>query len=213
MTTATMSRRGLACLFVAASIFSTSVAAQEMDRAAPAKRLTIVPCCKCLGEVHTANLSTGAAPWTAALPNSSAQAATVPSSNPAWTTMLAPTAQWISPAGNPQTPGVYAYQTQFDARNCTIPSEITISGKFLADNSAVLLVDGHTVASSQGTPNYGFLPGSLTPFSYTIPAGSAAGVHTVTVQARNSESYTGVVVQLAVTRKCSNKIEKDAGER
>jgi hypothetical protein len=125
--------------------------------------------------------------------------------------MLAPIANWISPVGNPQSVGVYNYETRFDARRCTIPSEIVITGKFLADNSATLLVDGQKVISSQGTPNYGFLPGSLTPFSYTIPAGSAAGVHTITVQATNAGGPTGVVVQLTATRKCSDKIEK--GER
>ncbi len=213
MTISPMPRRGLAYLLVAASIFSTAVSAQDMERAAPQKRMTVLPCCKCLGESTTANLSTGAVAWTASLPGGSVQTPTATASNPAWTTMLAPMAQWISPAGNPTTIGVYNYQTQFDARNCTIPSDITITGKFLADNSGVLLVDGHTVASSVGTPNYGFLPGSLTSFSYTIPAGSAAGVHTVTLQAHNSGSFTGIVVQLTATRKCSSKVEKDAGER
>jgi hypothetical protein len=209
MTINTIARRSFAGLLVAVTVFSTAVVAQDANRPLPG-RITALPCCKCLGETTTANLSTGAVPWTASVPGNSAQAPTALAANPAWTTMLAPMAQWISPAGNPQTVGVYTYQTKFDARNCTIPSDIVISGKFLADNSAVLLIDDKKVTASQGTPNYGFLPGSLTPFSYTIPASAAAGVHTVTIQATNSSSVTGIVVQLTATRKCSSKVEKDA---
>jgi hypothetical protein len=211
MTPFKLSRRGLTGLLLAASVFSSAVVAQDAERVGRPGRLPVLPCCKCLGETTTTNLSTGAVPWSVSSPGSSAQAGTAVASNVAWTTMLAPMAQWISPVGNPQTVGVFNYQTQFDARRCTIPSEIVITGKFLADNTATLLIDGNNVISSQGTPNYGFLPGSLTPFSYTIPAGSAAGVHTVSLQATNSGGPTGVVVQLTATRKCSDRIEK--GER
>ena len=212
MTTDKLTRRGLVSLLIAASVASSAIAAEDEARLAAPKR-AVLPCCKCLGDSTSVNLSTGAngVTWTAAVPNSSAQNATATSANPAWTTMLAPMAQWISPSGNPTTTGVYTYQTQFDARNCTVPSDITISGKFLADNSAVLLVDDKKVASSVGTPNYGFLPGSLTSFSYTIPASAAAGVHTVTVQAQNSSGPTGIVVQLTATRHCSSNLEKDRG--
>jgi hypothetical protein len=208
MTINTLSRRKITGLLLAASIFSSAVIAQDADRIGRPGRLPVLPCCKCLGETTTTNLSTGAVPWTASLPGSPAQGGTALAANVAWTTMLAPLAQWISPAGNPQTVGVYNYQTQFDARRCSIQSEIVVTGKFLADNSATLLIDGNKVISSQGTPNYGFLPGSLTPFSYVIPAGSAAGIHTVTVQATNSSGPTGIVVQLTATRKCSDKVEK-----
>jgi hypothetical protein len=172
---------------------------------APPKSGVPLPCCNCVGESTKANLSTGAAAWTVTPPLGASLVA-VNAANVAWTTMLSPAAQWISPVGNPTAVGVYTYETKVDLRNCVIPSAVTFEGKFLADNHAVLLVDGKEVKSSQGTPNYGFLPGSLTPFSVTLLAGST-GIHTITIRARNDSGPTGIVVVANATRKCADNPE------
>lgn len=196
---------------------SSAVIAQDTRNVAPGEgraRTPALKCCNCLGETTTANLSTGAVPWTVKVPPSGSVQGTTLASNVAWINSPLSTvsplpqllpAKWISPVGNPTAVGVYRYETQFNAQKCIIPSEISISGNFLADNTGVLKIDGKTVASSLGTPNYGFLPGSLTPFSYTIPANSSVGIHTVTMEANNIGGPTGIIVQLSVTRKCAPK--------
>jgi hypothetical protein len=200
----------LMSVMFAAFAFTSAAFAQEARKPVPAKGLSTLPCCKCVGGTTTTNLSTGTAVWKLIAPTVSA---TVLSSNAAWTTLLAsqiPAAQWISPVGNPTNAGGTIYELKFDTRKCIIPSDIVISGKFLADNSATLMVNGLPVASSIGTPNYGFLPGSLTPFSFTIPAAMANGVQSITVQASNDEgTATGIVVQATATRKCPNERETD----
>jgi hypothetical protein len=215
----TLSKTLLTALLLAATGLSTMGSAQEgsstrptaeqianmnaLNNAAPRQGVPL-PCCKCVGQSTSANLSTGTANWTVTGP--STVGITVNAVNEAWTTMLAPAAQWISPLNNPTAVGVYTYETKIDLRSCVIPSAVMIEGKFLADNHAVLLVDGREIKSSQGTPNYGFLPGSLTPFSTTLPAGST-GVHTITVRARNEGGPTGIVVVANATRKCGDNPE------
>jgi hypothetical protein len=94
-----------------------------------------------------------------------------------------------------------------DACRCTIPSSITVSRQFLADNKDSIYADGVFVKSSVSTPNYGFLRGSLTSFSYTIPAGSSGGVHTVGMRADNTGDLTGFAVQLTIKGNCPKSIE------
>jgi hypothetical protein len=205
----TVTRSGLAALLFAAAALPTAGLARDRQKLAepiPIGGALTLPCCQCAGGTSTADLSTGTRPWTVASPGGAPGQATANAANQAWTTMLSP-AQWISPVGNPQTVGTYTYQTQFDARNCVIGSAITVSGKFLADNTATLLIDGTKVVSSQGTANYGFLPGSLTPFSYTIPAGSSGGIHTITLSATNTSGPTGIVAQVTATRHCNANTE------
>jgi hypothetical protein len=141
----------------------------------------------------THDLSTGTAVWSVTTPanvTTTAQNAAYV----AWTTMLSP-AQWVSPPGSPTASGVYVYQTTFKAhKNCTNGS---LSGRFLGDNSVNLYFDGTLIASSQGTPNYGFLPGSVTPFSV---ASFGPGAHTLKAEVTNESGPTGVVVD--AEKKC-----------
>jgi hypothetical protein len=161
-------------------------------------------CCTRPGQRTSLNLSTGsAAMWSVKLP-SGATVPTANSANVAWTTTVIPTAQWISPVGNPAATGNYVYSTQFDASNCRVRCTITVSGKFLVDNKGVLKVDGVTVASSLGTPMYGFLPGSVTPFSYNIPV--VNGVHTITFEAYNQSGPTGADIELLISRLCVGRV-------
>ena len=217
MSIKSLSRRGATGLLLAASVFSTASLAQDAARPAPdlggprGERIPVLQCCQCVGrDGAVLALNTGSSQWSVTAPGGTASQPTTPSSNAAWVPVLGsllPPALWISPVGNPSTVGAFSYKTQFDARRCTIASTITISGQFLADNKGSIYVDGVFVKSSVGTPNYGFLPGSLTPFSYTIPAAASGGVHTVEMRADNSGGPTGVVVQLTVKRNCPKSAE------
>jgi hypothetical protein len=222
-------RSGFVGLLFTASIFSSITFAQNRAKQVltptPNTSIAVLKCCKCIGdEVGPLNLSTGTAAWTVNAPSggpssggiddtsdnpnraiSASALLAIPASNSAWASGTG--VPWIGPVGAVQTSGTYTYAIQFDARKCTIPSSIQISGQFLADNSAQLFVDGVPVAVSIGTANYGFLPASLTPFSYTIPTPLSAGIHTITVKAYNESGPTGISVQLNVTRKCTKDIE------
>jgi hypothetical protein len=222
MTINKMSRRSISGLLLAACALTSVSNAQVVGRSASdgprGNRIPVLQCCQCAGpdapQGAAMALNTGSSLWSVTLPGSSTPQATAPSSNAAWTPSLGtllPPAHWISPLGNPTTIGTYSYQTQFDARRCTIPSSITVSGQFLADNKGSIYVDGVFVKSSVGTANYGFLPGSLTSFSYTIPAGSSGGIHTVEMRADNTSDVTGVVVQLTIKRNCPRSIEMSNG--
>jgi hypothetical protein len=199
-----LSIRTLTALSLFGSMLGSQSFAQENRNVQP--KLGVLPCCNCLNEVKTTTVNTGSVAWTVQGPSAASPVAAVNSSNPAWGTTIIPSAAWISPTGNPGAAGNYVYRTTIDTRNCTLNSTVTISGKFLADNVGSVLVDGRPIVSSAGTPNYGFLPGSLTNFSYTVPTG---GVHTVTINAYNAGGPTGMIAEVTATRNCRGNLEKD----
>lgn len=191
-------------LFVASSALAQVAVPPPPPR--PGGPVTTVPCCRCIGESNRTVVSTGApgVVWTVANPGSTAQGATVPAANQAWTTTVIPNAGWISPVGSPTTVGTFTYRTQIDLRNCAIASTVTISGRFLADNRGTLVINGREIVSSGGTPNYGFLPGSLTPFNYTLPAGTS-GIVNIELRGQNIGGPTGIQAEVVVTRQCGSE--------
>lgn len=180
------------------SMFAVSIPASAQGPRPP--RAVVLPCCRCLdGKTTTVNVSTGAVPWNVAFGNSQAQPAG-PVSNVAWTPV--PPGQWIGTGS--QNPGTYTFQMPYQVPNCVIPMRVTIAGKFAADNTATLYVEGHAVASL-GTPNYGFLPGSVTPFTWTGTL--APGPHNIKVVVTNSDGPTGLVVAATITVTCPKEVE------
>lgn len=175
------------------------LAAQERTGVRPPPPRAIeLPCCRCLdGKKTSVNVSTGTAPWSVAFGNSGAAPAGLVS-NVAWTPV--PPGKWIGPGSDKE--GDYTYQMPFQVPKCLIPMQVTISGKFAADNSAKLSIGGNVVASSQGTPNYGFLPGSVTPFTWSGTL--APGPQSITVVVTNSGGPTGLVVAATITVTCPN---------
>jgi hypothetical protein len=182
-----------------------TVAQAEQGVLQPVPQPIRLPCCQCLdGKTLPAiNASTGAAPWNVAFGSSAAQPVAT-ASNAAWTPVSP--GQWVGPSGSAAV-GDYTYLMPFQVPKCTIPMQVTISGKFAADNSAKLYIDGTFVKASQGTPNYGFLPGSVTPFSWT--GALTPGAHAIKMVVTNSSGPTGVVVAATITVTCPNM---NAGE-
>ncbi len=161
-----------------------------------------VPCCRCLdGSSQTITLNTRTAPWRVSGPGLPIQPV-VAANNAAWAPV--PPAGWVAPAGNPTAVGDYTYFIRFIVPNCTIPARVTISGRFGADNSARVFLDQNQIAASQGTPNYGFLPGSITPFS----AVAGPGLHTIRVIVHNSGGPTGMILQGQITFTCPRELEQ-----
>ncbi len=209
----------LAALLAVIAIPSTTLAQRPMrhrpirqighpsDPVNPTKVPTLA-CCHCIGDSNSLDLSTGAAVWTVAPVGGTSSTAVLVTPNVSWTNNLAP-AKWIGPPGAPQSVGSWAYETTFYVQQgCVIPSTISLSGKFAADNTATLQVDNQAPVSLQGTPNYGFLPGSVTSFG----GGSVwtAGPHTIRVTVGNAGGPTGLVVSATLTRKCTSSVVLDS---
>lgn len=159
-----------------------------------------LPCCRCIdGGVATISINTGAAPWGVNWPSVFGYPAVVPAANAAWAPV--PPAQWVGPAGAPTAAGDYVYQLQFQVPQCVIPARITIAGRFAADNGATLFIDANQVRSSAGTPNYGFLPGSVTSFSAPVPP-TPTGLHSIRLVVSNTSNVTAAIVQGAISVTC-----------
>lgn len=181
-----------------------SVQAPEAANLAAVPRDAIrVPCCRCLdGTRQTVNINTGTARWQVTSPGSTGIQPVALAGNPAWTPV--PPARWVGPPGNPTTVGDYTYFIRIYVPRCTIPPRVVMSGRFAADNSARVFLDANQIAASQGTPNYGFLPGSITPFSASL----SPGLHTVRVIVRNISGPTGMILQGSLTITCPRELEQ-----
>ncbi|HVQ07845.1 MAG TPA: hypothetical protein VMS43_05380 [Allosphingosinicella sp.] len=162
-----------------------------------------VPCCRCLdGHQQVVNINTRTAPWQVGSPGSTGVQPVVAAGNVSWYPV--PPAGWVGPPGNPTAVGDYTYFIRIYVPRCTIPGRVILSGRFGADNSARVFLDSGQIAASQGTPNYGFLQGSITPFS--TPVGP--GVHTLRVVVRNIGGPTGMILQGQLTFTCPRDLEQ-----
>ncbi|MET1110560.1 MAG: hypothetical protein ABWX67_03440 [Allosphingosinicella sp.] len=191
---------------LAGALLTTSMCAISIPAQAQAPRPAAgvrLPCCRCLdGTSTSADVSTGTAAWSVAFGSGAAQPV-VPASNVSWTPV--PPGKWVGPAGNSAI-GDYSYTMPFQVPKCVIPMQVTISGKFAADNVGKLYIDGNFVKASQGTANYGFLPGSVTPFSWTGVL--TPGAHAIKMVVTNTSGPTGVVVAATITVTCPREIEQ-----
>ncbi len=164
--------------------------------------LPLLPCCQCLGSNVTLDLSTGkGVPIDPLWKVNGGPAYTTPPV-PGWLTTLTP-AKWIQPVASP-TPssnvpvGFYRYTTQFDVPMCTIPSDVQLDGKFAADNSAIVRLDGNQIAAC--LPNTCFkTPAAPVPFSV---AAILPGTHTLTIDVKNDGGPSGLVVNAQLNGKC-----------
>jgi hypothetical protein len=163
-----------------------------------------LPCCKAAGEQQAVNLSTGTAPWQVRVPTSPSSQAAVAAADPAWAPVNG--ADWIGPPGGGglwDAQGDYTYEVRFEVPRCPVGRDITVNGSFAADNRAAIYVGPSStpVAVSQGTFDYGFLPGSITPFTATFPA-AGAGTYVLKAVVNNGDGVTGLAVQATVTSRC-----------
>jgi len=112
-------------------------------------------------------------------------------------------AQWISPTENQSSSpspaegdpaGTYDYNALF-ATNFLVPTQITVTGSFAADNDVSLIVDGTTVMSLADPAS-----GSLSSFDYTFTVFSGARFTPIDFVVNNldntggSSNPTGLIV-------------------
>lgn len=170
--------------------------------------IQVLNCSQSAANPVTIDLSTGKPGWTLKLPSGAASAilptpAMVPSP---WTAV--PGAQWVGPKGAPQLPGNYVYEVQVRVLKCPQGQPAKLTAQFRADNVGTLtLLDpaGAVIATMNqaGTPNYGFLPASLSPAGAPTThawAAPANGVYTIRMTVRNSGGPTGTAVNAVLTR-------------
>lgn len=170
--------------------------------------LPVLNCSQSQNNPASVNLSTGQPGWTLKLPNGSASAI-VPTPNMVpspWTAV--PGAQWVGPQGAPQTAGTFTYETKVRVLKCPNGNPAKLTAQFRADNRGTLtLIDpagnAVTTMNQAGTPNYGFLPASLSPasppgvYSWSAPTN---GIYTVRMTVQNSGGPTGVAANALLTR-------------
>jgi PEP-CTERM motif len=109
---------------------------------------------------------------------------------------VVPGAQFISPTEDQtypappvegDAPGTYDYHTTL-ATNFSVPTQVTLSGAYAADNAAVLYVDGFNI-SSAGAPAYA----SLTPFTDTFTIFAGARSTTLDFVVNNQDDTGGTI--------------------
>jgi hypothetical protein len=148
-------------------------------------------------------IDTGAASWQVSNPGSTSLGPVANAANVSWVAL--PPARWVGPPTGGTSTGDFTYQLQIYVPRCTIPSQVRLAGRFAGDNSVRVFFDERRIAASGGTPNYGFLPGSVTPFAVSS---LTPGLHTLRVVVTNSGGPTGVIVEAALTATCPREIEQ-----
>lgn len=176
---------------------ASAPAGAPVQAAGPAKVVRAI-CCKCVdGSQQSVSVDTRTAPWTVALGTGSAQAVTNVG-NPAWG--AAAPAGWVGPAQ--AGTGTYRYKLTIVVPRCVIGGRVTLKGRFGADNSGKLLLDGNPIASTSGgnlgfqAPNFG---------SFSVPVNS--GNHTLEVVVSNPHGPTGMILQGALVTDCPRSPE------
>ena len=156
------------------------------------------------GGVNALNLNTGTAQWSVKGPNYPTAIPSVAYSNGAWPTNLATAAGWISANTDEmaQPDGGYLFSTDFTVPTGAGATSVSVAGKFLADNQAVVFVDGVPVSISLGQPMFGFYPAALTGFYYALPSANP-GIHKIQILVRNLSGPTGLRAEVTVRRTCA----------
>lgn len=166
-----------------------------------------VGCCRCLGEVATVDLGTGAAPWVVKPPGAKvAVAATaIKTPHPAW---VKPTAAspftWVDDNGDGATTsnavGTWTYSLQVIVpKDCVIPfvQPIKLTGNVTADDGFKLYVNGPPAVAQVGVPG-GWAFKQLVPFTATL----VPGVNTIKVEVSNTGGPTGMAFQARLNAPC-----------
>jgi hypothetical protein len=172
MSTNIITRRGVTCLLLAASVLSTTALAQVVGRPGPQKSIkpgkpdVTLNCCRCMGDKsEPIDISTGKASWTVS------STPTPPPPMPAGGWAAGPIAvvptnmspqvatgnmganplpgTWTTLPGadwikpnGPLPNGHWTYVLKVEVPRCTIPQKVVINGSLAADDYARMYVDG-----------------------------------------------------------------------
>jgi hypothetical protein len=170
------------------------------------KRGPSLPCCKCLGDVVTLDLSTGKASpidplWRVS--NNPAYTIASTTSVPNWITL--PPAKWIQPV-NSSTPssnvpqGLHKYTARFTIQKCLIPYEnVRLDGKFAADNSAKVSLNGNPITLCAGPKCF---QGPQAPVPLGVTPISWPATYTLEVNVTNDGDYSGLLVNAQLKGQC-----------
>jgi hypothetical protein len=214
----------LALALVALGTTTTLGLAQEpraikIDSTMPVQpRIPALACCECLGKVTTLDLSTGqSGPIDPLWKVNNVNAYVVSNLSNllnVWTVL--PPANWIQPVASSTpsdniAPGVYRYTVKFYIPECAIRSRIQLTGKFSADNSANAFLDvpGQSVGSCVGPTCYQ----ADKPLTTANSTWLNPGYHTLVIDVKNNEGYTGLIVNAKLTRQCVSGTSGPAGSQ
>lgn len=199
----------LTLMFAGLALLITAGWAQNPDVHA---KVPTLPCCKCLGESTTLNISTGQGSPTDPIWRVNGGPAYTTPPYPGWITTLSP-ARWIQPVANPKPssnvpPGVYKYTMKFSIPKCTIPGTARLSGRFAADNTVKAFLDGTPIPGAAcGTINCFKAPDAPIPLNL---GSIAPGSHVLTFEVRNVSGPSGLVVNAQIRRECKKEMILEA---
>lgn len=163
-----------------------------------------LPCCDCLGQVTTLDLSTGQSGPTDPIWTVNGGSVYTTSPHAAWTTSLTPPAKWIQPVASPTPadipPGIYVYQVQFKIPECTIHSDVRLDIKWAADNSGKVFLDNNATPVASCTSQTCYQTGVAQGFGLPI---LGVGLHTLKFEVTNNEGPSGLIVDMKLTRHCA----------
>lgn len=171
------------------------------DPVAPSDGLPVLNCSNSKVNPPQVAMPTGQPGWSLKNP-AGATVAINPASNVAWSAV--PGAQWVGPGGPLAANGTWTYTKRVRINACPNGQAAKLSASWRADNTGTLRVKdaGGVVLSTgnqAGTPNYGFLPASLSNLTFVFPVG-ASGVYTIEFAVKNTSGPTGLAGAVTLTR-------------
>ena len=171
------------------------------DPVAPSDGLPVLNCSNSKVNPPQVAMPTGQAGWSLKNP-AGATVAINPASNVAWSAVAG--AQWIGPGGPLAANGTWTYTNRVRINACPNGQAAKLTASWRADNTGTLRVKdaGGVVLSTgnqAGTPNYGFLPASLSNHTFVFPVG-ASGVYTIEFAVQNTSGPTGLAGAVTLTR-------------
>lgn len=122
--------------------------------------------------------------------------------NVAWSAVSG--AQWVGPGGSLAANGAWVYSRKVRINACPNGRQASLAASWRADNTGTLRVRDAsgtvlTTGNQAGTPNYGFLPASLSNHTFVFPAG-ASGVYTIEFSVLNTSGPTGLAGTVSLSR-------------
>lgn len=194
-------RLGTIAAALAMTLTTASAPASSPLQAAGNAKVVRAICCRCVdGSQQTVSLNTRTAPWTVSTGNGPAQPV-INGGNPGWSP--AAPAGWVAP---PKPSGtIYTYKLTIVVPRCVIGGRVALKGRFGADNSGQLKLNGNTIASTSGgiqgfqAPNFGSFSTNIGPGTYTL-----------SVEVKNPHGPTGMVLQGDLITQCPRSTELGA---
>lgn len=173
------------------------------------QQVPTLPCCKCLGEVVTLDLSTGQGGgaidpfWEV-----DGHPAYITPPDSSWLTLTP--AQWLQPVASPlpsyniPNGSFYRYRMKFIVPSCTIPRDVRLEGRVAGDNTAAVLLNSLSspVGLCNGPDCYKSPQG---PVSFGVGVPYVSFPYVLSVVVRNTTGPSGMIMNAQLRAQCKKE--------